>query len=424
MRLAVPKLQTLSEVAKDWALKGLMWLPELIALGVVVAGGVWALYSGLKLLSLFSIDGLTLKGGKLEATHHGSVLHKNIDEIIYCFERSDIDVVVIEDLDRFDIQEIFFRLREINFIIRQSPQVKRPIHFIYALRDEMFTVTDKTKFFDLIIPIIPVVNSENSREKLVELLGQRHMGGQPLNAGLTPKLIETVGYHIDEMRLIKNIVNEFDIYANILANDGLPLDPNKLFAMVALRNLHPDVYSDLLKRKGVVYQVIEGYPAWVKAEIRRHQAAIAELKQRREEREAEVASDIASLRACVWFELIRKGSLHHATNLWLEDRTEISLRDFVSDSVFERVVSQRSVYPYVNSRSLGYEKGEPLTPKAVVQELSYPERVKGLEVSLDEIDDEISVIQAKITGLRPCRSGRRAAVTMESHLAPGFKAMS
>ncbi|MCU0123535.1 hypothetical protein N8H41_06040 [Pseudomonas vlassakiae] len=400
LRLAVPKLQTLSEVAKDWALKGLMWLPELAALGIVVAGGVWALYSGLKLLSLFSVDGLTLKGGKLEATHHGSVLHKNIDEIIYCFERSDIDVVVIEDLDRFDIQEIFFRLREINFIIRQSPQVKRPIHFIYALRDEMFTVTDKTKFFDLIIPIIPVVNSENSREKLVELLGQRHMGGQPLSAGLTPKLIETVGYHIDEMRLIKNIVNEFDIYANILANDGLPLDPNKLFAMVALRNLHPDVYSDLLKRKGVVYQVIEGYPTWVKSEIRRHQAAIAELKQRREEREAEVASDIASLRACVWFEFIRKGNLQHANYLWLEDRSEISLMEFVVDGVFERVVSHRSVYPSVNSRSYGHQRGEPLNTKAVLQELSYPERVKGLEVSLEEIDDEMSLIQAKITGLK------------------------
>ncbi|MCO7572008.1 hypothetical protein NJH78_18650 [Pseudomonas chlororaphis] len=400
LRLAVPKLQTLSEVAKDWALKGLMWLPELIALGVVVAGGVWALYSGLKLLSLFSVDGLTLKGGKLEATHHGSVLHKNIDEIIYCFERSDIDVVVIEDLDRFDIQEIFFRLREINFIIRQSPQVKRPIHFIYALRDEMFTVTDKTKFFDLIIPIIPVVNSENSREKLVELLGQRHMSGQPLNAGLTPKLIETVGYHIDEMRLIKNIVNEFDIYANILANDGLPLDPNKLFAMVALRNLHPEVYSDLLKRKGVVYQIIEGYPAWVKSEIRRHQAAITELKQRREEREAEVASDIASLRACVWFEFIRKSNVLHANYLWLEDRSEISLMEFVVDGVFERVVSHRSVYPSVNSRSYGHQRGEPLSTKAVLQELSYPDRVEVLEISLEKIDDEISAIQSKITRLK------------------------
>jgi hypothetical protein len=398
LRLGAPKLQTLSEVAKDWALTGLMWVPEPIALGVVVAGGMWALYSGLKLLSLFSIDGLTLKGGKLEATHHGSVLHKNIDEIIYCFERSDIDVVVIEDLDRFDIQEIFFRLREINFIIRQSPQVTRPIHFIYALRDEMFTVTDKTKFFDLIIPIIPVVNSENSREKLIELLGQRHVGGQSLNAGLAPKLIETVGYHIDEMRLIKNIVNEFDLYAKTLANSGLDLVPNKLFAMVVLRNLHPEAYSDLLKRKGVVYEVIDGYSAWVKSELQRHQAAIAVLKERRAKRESEVATDLASLRACVWFEFIRRGARGDASILWLEDHTTILPLEFVEDKVFDRVISQRNVYPCAGG--YGHQRGGALSPKVVLNDLLYAERVAGLEVSISDIDDEISELQHKLTKLK------------------------
>lgn len=398
-RLGVPKIQTLSEVATGWVLKGLMLVPELAALFVVLAGGVWALYSGLKFLSLFSVDGLTLKGGKLEATHHGSVLHKNIDEIIYCFERSDIDVVVIEDLDRFDIQEIFFRLREINFIIRQSPQVKRPIHFIYALRDEMFTVTDKTKFFDLIIPIIPVVNSENSREKLIELLAQRQVGGQALNVGLAPKLIETVGYHIDEMRLIKNIVNEFDIYANNLANDGLVLDPNKLFAMVALRNLHPDAYSDLLKRRGLVYQVIEGYSAWIKSEVQHHQAAITLLKQNLVKREEEIASDLANLRACAWFEFLRRSTIENATSLRLEDNTIVSLLEFVEDEVFTRVVSNRKVYPYSNTR-YGNSRGEALSPDVILKDLSYAERAAGLEVSIDVINNEINALQQKITKLR------------------------
>lgn len=397
LRLGAPKLKTLSEVETDWALKWLMWMPESLGLGVVVVGGVWALYSGLKLLSLFGIDGLTIKGGKLEATHHSSVLHKNIDEIIYCFERSDIDVVVIEDLDRFDIQEIFFRLREINFIIRQSPQIKRPIHFIYALRDEMFTVTDKTKFFDLIIPIIPVVNSENSREKLIELLGQRYVEGRALSEGLAPKLLETVGYHIDEMRLIKNIVNEFDLYANTLANSGLDLVPNKLFAMVALRNLHPDAYSDLLKRKGVVYEVIEGYSAWVKSELQRHQAEITVLRERLEKREAEIATDLASLRACVWFEIIRRGTLENANTLWLESNAVIPLLEFVKDGVFEQVVRQRNVYPCV----YGYtnQRGEALSPKVVLKDLLYDERVASLEVSIHDIDDEISELQQKLTRL-------------------------
>ncbi|PZQ36050.1 MAG: hypothetical protein DI560_25910 [Pseudomonas putida] len=400
LRLGAPKLQTLSEVAKEWALKGVMWIPEPAALLVVTAGCVWLLYSALKLFSLFSIDGLTLKGGKLEATHHGSVLHKNVDEIIYCFERSDIEVVVIEDLDRFDIQEIFFRLREINFIISQSPQVTRSIHFIYALRDEMFAATDKTKFFDLIIPIIPVVHSENSREKLVELLGQRKVGDQLLSAGLSPKLIETVGYHIDEMRLIKNIVNEFDLYANLLAADGLVLDPNKLFGMVALRNLHPEAYSDLLKRKGTIYQVIEGYSAWVITETDRLQAEIADLRQSRAKREAEVATDLASLRACVWFEIFRKGGLQQATTLTFQDGTSVSLLAFVEEEVFNRALNQRQVTPQVNVRHYGTQTGEAVNPKAVLQGLKYDERVTALQMPLGDIDDETIELQRKIARLK------------------------
>lgn len=75
-----------------------------IAVVMLVGGGIFMLFSALKLLSLFSIDGFTIKGGTLETTHHGSVLHKNVDEIVYCFERSKIDIVVIEDLDRFALR--------------------------------------------------------------------------------------------------------------------------------------------------------------------------------------------------------------------------------------------------------------------------------------------------------------------------------
>lgn len=192
LRFCLPTIEKRTDVEVKWLIDGLNAIPEWLAIGCILGSGIYLLYAGLRFISMFSIDGLTLKGGKLEATHHGSVLHKNVDEIIYCFERSDIRLVVIEDLDRFDTQDIFFRLREINFTIRQSPQVRRPVHFIYAIRDELFTVTDKTKFFDLIIPIIPVVNSENSREKLNELMRSRAVGEAVLGAKLDPALVETV----------------------------------------------------------------------------------------------------------------------------------------------------------------------------------------------------------------------------------------
>lgn len=260
LRIYLPSVNMLPKIDPAWLIPALMRLPDWCAVVFAGASSLYILHCVLKYLSLFSIDGLTLKGGKLEATHHGSVLHKYLDEIIYCFERSDIDVVVIEDLDRFGIQDVFFRLREINFTIRQSPQIKRPVHFIYAIRDELFSVGEKTKFFDLIIPVIPVVNLENSGEKMMGLLRAERF--KAVIGHLDPGMIETVCYYIDEMRLIKNIVNEFDMFSSLLGSHGVVLDANKLFAMVVVRNLYPEAFADLTKRRGTIYSVFSEFGGW------------------------------------------------------------------------------------------------------------------------------------------------------------------
>jgi len=408
LRLYLPKLASIKTLSLDWLLAGLMILPESAALAGVVVGGVCLLYAGLKFMSLFTIDGLTLKGGKLEATHHSSVLHKNVDEIIYCFERSDINVVVIEDLDRFDIQDIFFRLREINFIIQRSPQVKRPVHFIYAIRDELFTVTDKTKFFDLIIPVIPVINSENSKEKLVELMKARHFDGKPLDDGLNLNLIETVCYYIDEMRLIKNIVNEYDIYLNVLAKDGLKLDLNKLFAMVAIRNLHPNAYADLVKRRGAIYGVIEGYLAWRNAEAEVLEARIQELKDKRVAREGEVADSLQHLRMAVWFEVLKLGSKPNANHVRLESGNVFTLIDFVTDAAFAQVVENQQVIPMVASP--WHDTGQSVPVKKVLREVKYEERLARFQVSLDQLDQQLEESRHKLLRLKT--AGFRQIVSM------------
>jgi hypothetical protein len=80
----------------------------------------------------------------------------------------------------------------------------------------MFVVGEKTKFFDLIVPVIPVINSENSQEKMMELLNHRTFKSKPLGEHLDRRLMETVCYYIDDLRLVKNIVNEFDMFSNIL----------------------------------------------------------------------------------------------------------------------------------------------------------------------------------------------------------------
>lgn len=42
---------------------------------------------------------------------------KYMDEIIYLFEKSQIDILVIEDLDRLEDVKIFYELRQINYLV-------------------------------------------------------------------------------------------------------------------------------------------------------------------------------------------------------------------------------------------------------------------------------------------------------------------
>lgn len=394
LRLYAPVAEKPLIIIPEWLRGWLLLLPDWMAVAALGVGGVYLVFFGLRLLSSFSIDGLTIKGGKLETTHHGSVLHKNVDEIIYCFERSNINVVVIEDLDRFGIQDVFTRLREINFIIKQSPQIRRRVYFVYALRDELFAVGEKTKFFDLIIPIIPVVNSENSREKIIELLGLRKLNGVPLDTGLNPHLLETVSYFIDDMRLIKNIVNEFDMFSSILrAGSGLKLDPNKLFAIIAIRNLHPNEYAELVKRRGPIYETLHGFREWRSQLHKNAESVYQALREERERKVQEVAKSTAELRAYVWLEMLEKSGASYASHVDVLNANRYTLIEFVVDDAFNLIFSQSSQLAMIAIDKYGQTIRKSVVPGAPIEFLAsttYQKRYDRLQQTMGSIDKKIA----------------------------------
>ena len=106
-----------------------------------------------------------------ESVNH-SLLNHNVKALIKFFAKSKYTIVIFEDIDRFDDIRIFTKLREINLLLNNSPLIaerKKPIRFIYALREDIFgDETEKTKFFDFVIPIIPRINASTSRTDLME----------------------------------------------------------------------------------------------------------------------------------------------------------------------------------------------------------------------------------------------------------------
>lgn len=205
------------------------------------------------LKSIRVMRSITLKSFKLNDTAefeisesiNKSILNHHLDEILYFFQVTNYTVVIIEDLDRFEQTEIFTKLRELNLLINNSKKINRDIVFIYAVRDEIFRgEKERTKFFDFIIPIIPVINSSNSAEKLLSIV--------EANAYRIHKdLIEDVALFVDDMRLLYNIMNEYYLYTQKL---GPKLDPNKLFAMMIYKNLYPDDFVELSNDNGDLFK--------------------------------------------------------------------------------------------------------------------------------------------------------------------------
>jgi ABC-type dipeptide/oligopeptide/nickel transport system ATPase subunit len=161
-----------------------------------------------RLFSNSKISKLNIKG-ELEFGEavDKSVFNQHLEEILYFFERTDFNVVVIEDVDRFNSTDIFTKLREINILINNSDLIKRPIKFLYAIKDEMFTdKNERVKFFEYIIPIIPFINPSNANDQLTKLINEAELQGV-----LSPDFTSDVLTFIDDidMRLLINIFQEY-----------------------------------------------------------------------------------------------------------------------------------------------------------------------------------------------------------------------
>lgn len=206
-------------------------------LSIAVIGLFIFISKTIRVFNSSKINKLNIQSGEIEIDKEidKSILNNHLDEILYFFEVTHYNVVIIEDLDRFGQTEIFTKLRELNSLINNSLQVGKEVVFIYAVKDDMFKDKDRTKFFDFIIPIIPVINSSNSNDILSKKLA-------PISTEISTDLIDDLSLFIDDMRLLNNVLNEYKIYQSKLSNK---LSQDKLLAMIVYKNIHPGDFVDI-----------------------------------------------------------------------------------------------------------------------------------------------------------------------------------
>ena len=195
---------------------------------------------------------LNFQGNEIEIFEESeeSYFDKYLNEVLYLFENIDADVIVFEDMDRFDASRIFERLREINTLanIQRTKEKKTILRFFYLLRDDIFISKDRTKFFDLIIPVVPVVDSSNSYNQFIT-----HLKKNNLLDKFDESFLQGISLYVDDMRLLKNICNEFLIYYYRL--NTTELNYNKMFALITYKNLFPRDFNDLQLNKGFVFSL-------------------------------------------------------------------------------------------------------------------------------------------------------------------------
>lgn len=213
----------------------------------------WVFWYIIKSYANSKLNKLNLKDGNIEIKEENSIFNKHLDEILYFFQVTEYNVVVIEDLDRFDTESIYLKLRELNQLINESKIVERHIVFLYAIKDDVFENEDRTKFFDYITTVIPVINPSNSKAKLKAALKER---GFDENEIPDDDLSE-MAFFIQDMRILTNIANEYSQYRQKLCSpDKKNLDPTKLLAMIVYKNYFPKDFANLHRREGLVYQCL------------------------------------------------------------------------------------------------------------------------------------------------------------------------
>lgn len=203
-----------------------------------------------------------------------SVFNKNLDEIMYFFEATKYRTVFFEDLDRFENRKIFVHLRELNNLLNNDESIKdKPIVFIYAVQDDIFTKEDRTKFFDFIIPVIPIINSTNSGEMLIERIEESRKN--EIIHNISQGFILDVSPYISDMRILRNIYNEFVLYKNILKkSQDLTLSDEQMMAIIIFKNLYPSDFADIQAEKGIIKKAFESKNDFIQKEKERIQDEI------------------------------------------------------------------------------------------------------------------------------------------------------
>lgn len=339
-------------------------------------------------ISRVSIQGeIELNNNEIEDK---SIFNQYLDEIIYFFQKTEHNILIIEDLDRFENTNIFTKLREINILLNNSNLIKKKVSFIYAISDDFFTdKRERVKFFEYIIPIIPFVNYYNAEEQLKKLIKdsglEENIFSDDFISDITP-FIDDI-----DMRLLVNIFQEFLVYKDIVGKIN-PVN-EQLFAIITYKNIAPEDFNKLGSRQGKLFSLLNDKDKYVRNFIEEIDKEISEkekyIENYIERISIEYPKNIEELKIIYLSHIFKEISSYESNDF----------QEALSD--FDDVISKENIkYHYRDyySRSEGkYSFNFSEIEKQVNPNLSYEERK---ELIQNKQNDEVKRIKDEIQELQ------------------------
>lgn len=382
-----PSVLRVEWLCKLFSYEWLNVLFDSLSLAYLAIFSYWTLRSIIPTLSNSRLNKVNIKSGEIEMVENTSIFNIHLDEILYFFEQTDYDVVILEDLDRFESTDIFLKLRELNLLLNESKLIERQIFFIYAVRDDLFKDAERVKCFDYITTVIPVINRSNAKSRLKEELVKRGV------VEISKKCLSELGFFLHDMRLLKNIANEYVQYREKISKG---ISSEKLLGMIVYKNYFPNDFADLHDCKGKVYQLLNLKDELVDIRIKELETEFQRKQELRIKHEKDKHLKEEELRR-IYVEAYRDKLPYNAQDIKVGDNY-YSFRDVSKDEkLFDNLISSsnvdyRYILPYGNYNAGRQQSASAIIPFKSLQdevnkEETYKERLDAVKASYDGLDD-------------------------------------
>jgi hypothetical protein len=253
---------------------------------------IWLLVAiiSLSLSGKFIINKLAGGPVTLSLSSKNNYFDEYLDELIYFFQATKYDIVILEDIERFEDTHIFVTLKQLNALLNGSRQIRakgKSIRFIYAVKDSLFAngessfvlqSANRAKFFDLIIPVVPFITHQSSKDIIVKMFNTEG------SLGVSKEIIGIIAKYITDMRLIKNIYNEYLVFSKkILGRDSLGgLTKDRLFAMIVYKNTNLKDFEQIKQGDSRLDKIYARYRVDIRENISSLNREIAKNKAKHE----------------------------------------------------------------------------------------------------------------------------------------------